>query len=139
MPIQDLARSEVVTATRETPVEELARTMEDEDVGSIVITDGEEPVGIVTDRDLALRVVGAAVDPTEQTAEDVMSGDLTTIESTAGFYEAADTMAETGIRRLPVCEDDVLVGIITVDDVTELLADEQQHLAKVIRAQRPEY
>ncbi|MGM0398968.1 MAG: CBS domain-containing protein [Halobacteriota archaeon] len=139
MPIEDLARSEVVTADPGTSVKELANSMEREDVGSIVITEGDEPVGIVTDRDLALRVVGADVDPGTQTAEDVMTTELTSIESAAGFYEAAELMAESGIRRLPVCEGDVLVGIITADDLTELLADEQQQLAKVIRAQRPEY
>ncbi|MFW6002984.1 MAG: CBS domain-containing protein [Halanaeroarchaeum sp.] len=139
MPIQDLARSEVVTAEPETPVGELARTMDREDVGSVVVTEGDEPVGIVTDRDLALRVIGEDGDPATQTAEDVMTSDLTSIESGAGFYEAADLMAEKGIRRLPVCEGDVLVGFITADDLTELLADEQQHLAEIIRAQRPEY
>jgi len=48
-------------------------------------------------------------------------------------------MAENGVRRLPVCEGDELVGIITADDLTELIADEEQQLAEVIRAQRPEY
>jgi CBS domain-containing protein len=68
-----------------------------------------------------------------------MSSDLCTAERGAGFYEAADLMAEHGIRRLPVCEDDSLVGIITADDLNELLADEQQKFAELIRAQRPAY
>jgi CBS domain-containing protein len=48
-------------------------------------------------------------------------------------------MAEHGVRRLPVCDDETLAGIITADDLTELLADEQQHLADLVRAQRPDY
>jgi len=139
MPIEDLARSEAVTADPETSVTDLAATMHEENVGSIVITDDQTPIGIVTDRDLTVRVLGNAVDPTEQTAEDVMTTDLCTAEPGAGFYEAANLMAEHGIRRLPLCEGDTLVGIITADDVTELLADEQQHLGEIIRAQRPEY
>lgn len=139
MPIEDLARSEAVTADPETPVTDLAATMDEENVGSIVITNDQTPIGIVTDRDLTVRVLGNAVDPTEQTAEDVMTTDLCTAEPGAGFYEAASLMAEHGIRRLPICEGDTLVGIITADDVTELLADEQQHLGDIIRAQRPEY
>jgi CBS domain-containing protein len=139
MPVEDLARSDVVTADPDTSVAALATTMADEAVGSIVITDGETPVGIVTDRDLALRVLGADVDPSTQTAADVMTSDVQTIESTAGFYEVATVMAEHGIRRLPVCEGESLVGIISVDDLNELLADEHQHFADVIRAQRPEY
>jgi signal-transduction protein with cAMP-binding, CBS, and nucleotidyltransferase domain len=139
MPIEDLARSDVVTADPDTPVTDLAATMDEENVGSVVITSGDTPVGIVTDRDLAVRVLGRNVDPDEQVAEDVMTGDLCTADRTAGFYEAASLMAENGIRRLPICEGDSLVGIITGDDLNELLADEQQHFAEIIRAQRPAY
>lgn len=139
MPIEDLARSDAVTANPETPVADLATTMDEENVGGVVITNDETPVGIVTDRDLTVRVLGEEVDPTDQTAEDVMTDDLRTAEPDAGFYEAASLMADHGIRRLPICEGDTLVGIITADDITELLADEQQHLGDIIRAQRPEY
>jgi CBS domain-containing protein len=139
MPIEDLARSDAVTADPETPVTELAATMAEENVGSVVITDGETAVGIVTDRDLTVRVLGEAADPTEQTAEDVMTNDLQTADPAAGFYEATTLMADHGIRRLPVCEGNTLVGIITADDVAELLADEQQQLGDIIRGQRPEY
>ena len=139
MPIEDLARSEAVTADPETSVTDLAATMAEENVGSIVITDDQTPIGIVTDRDLTVRILGNAADPTEQTAEDVMTTELCTAEPGAGFYEAATLMAEHGIRRLPVCEGDTLVGIITADDITELLADEQQHLGDILRAQRSEY
>ena len=139
MPIEDLARSEAVTADPETSVTDLAATMAEENVGSIVITDDQTPIGIVTDRDLTVRILGNAADPTEQTAEDVMTTELCTAEPGAGFYEAANLMAEHGIRRLPLCEGDTLVGIITADDVTELLADEHQQLGDIIRGQRPEY
>lgn len=139
MPIEDLARSDVVTTSSETSVTELAKTMDEQNVGSIVITEGETPVGIVTDRDLTVRVLAEQTD-TDVSAVDVMSDDLCTIDSENGFYEAAQLMAEHGIRRLPVCnDDDELTGIITADDLTELLADEQQQLAEVIRAQRPPY
>jgi len=139
MPVKDLARSDTVTADPETPVAELAATMDEENVGSVLITTDGTPVGIVTDRDLTVRVLGAEADPTTRTAEDVMTDELCTIESNAGFYEATSLMAEHGVRRLPVCEGETLVGIITADDLTELLADEQQQLGDVIRAQRPEY
>lgn len=139
MPVDDLARSEVITADPETRVSDLAAIMDEEDVGSIVITMQNMPVGIVTDRDLAIRLLRESVDPASMTAEDVMTTGVCTIDRSAGFYEAATTMAENDIRRLPVCEGDTLVGIITSDDLTELLADEQQQFAEVIRAQRPEY
>ncbi len=140
MPVENLARDEVVTARPDTPVTELASTMHEQSVGSVVITEGNSPVGIATDRDLAVRLIAQGSIPEEHTAADVMSTDVRTVTPDAGFYEVAQTMSEHGIRRLPVCnENDELTGIITIDDISELLADEQQHLASVIRAQRPEY
>ncbi len=113
--------------------------MATESVGSIVITDDESPVGIVTDRDLAVRVLAEDHDPSDQVARNVMTEDVRTIDRDAGFYEATELMSERGIRRLPVCDGDRLEGIVTADDLTELLADEQGQFADVIRAQRPEY
>jgi CBS domain-containing protein len=140
MPIEDLARTEVVSASPETPVPELAQRMRDENVGSVVVTNDNSPTGIVTDRDLTTRVLAEEAAPADRTAEDVMSRDLCAVGPDAGFYEAAEVMSENGVRRLPVCdENDELVGIITADDLTELLADENQQLAAVIRSQRPEY
>lgn len=139
MPVDDLARSDVVTADPATEIADLAATMEEEDVGSIVITEDDVATGIVTDRDLTVRVLAEGADPDDRTAADVMTSDPRTVERSAGFYEAATMMAEHGIRRLPVREDDELAGIITADDLTELLADEQQQVAEVIQAQRPEY
>ncbi len=140
MPIEHLARSDVVTAHEDDSVQQLASMMADSHVGSVVITDGTEPVGIVTDRDLAIRVIGNGSDPAETTAGDVMSDTLATIEHSAGFYQATELMSEHGIRRLPVCNDnDELVGIITYDDLSELLADEHAHLSDVVQSQRPEY
>jgi CBS domain-containing protein len=139
MPIHNLARDAVVSATTDTPVTELARQMRDENVGSVVVTDGGSPVGIVTDRDLATRILADGADP-GRSAADVMSTDLCTVAPDAGFYQAAEAMRDNGVRRLPVCTDDgELTGIITADDLTELLAEEQEMLAEVVRAQRPPY
>lgn len=140
MPIQDLARDDVVSASPETPIQELAQLMRDEGVGSVVITSDTTPVGIATDRDLAIRTLAEKADPNDQTAEDVMSDNLCTVTPETGFYEAANEMSENSVRRLPICdENDELVGIIAADDLTELLAEESEQLAKVVRAQRPAY
>jgi CBS domain-containing protein len=139
MPVEDLARDDVVTAPTDTPVRDLASTMDERNVGSIVVTRDGAPVGIVTDRDLTLRVLAGDADPDGATAGDVMSGDLCTIDRGEGFYRATELMSEHGIRRLPVRDGDDLVGIITADDLTELLAEEQEQVAEIIRAQRPPY
>ncbi|AFZ74172.1 CBS domain-containing protein [Natronobacterium gregoryi] len=140
MPVENLARSDIVTATTDESIQEIAATMAAENVGSVVITDGDEPAGIVTDRDLTLQVIAEGESADGMTAEDVMSTDLCTIEHDGGFYEATELMSEHGVRRLPVVDSDgELTGIITVDDLHELLADEHQQLAAVVQAQRPPY
>jgi len=106
MPIKNLARSDVVTAASDESIHELAETMRDEDIGSVIIVDGDSPVGIVTDRDLTMQVLAERADPDEISAEDVMSGDVQTIAHDAGFYEAAELMSENSIRRLPVTGSD---------------------------------
>lgn len=140
MPVQQLARDEVIHASTETPLVELAETMREATVGSVVITNDREPVGIVTDRDITTRVVADGSSPSDLVAGDIMSTDVCTVGADAGFYEAAKAMSDHGVRRLPICDDDGhLTGIITADDLTELLADEFQHLAGVIQSQRPPY
>jgi CBS domain-containing protein len=140
MPIEDLARTDVVSASPETSVPELAQQMRDENVGSVVVTNDHTPTGIVTDRDLTTRVLAEATEPADQTAEDVMTTEPCAAAPDAGFYEAAQLMSEHGVRRLPICdENDELVGIVTADDLTELLADENQQLASIIQGQRNAY
>ncbi|SDQ45458.1 CBS domain-containing protein [Natronobacterium texcoconense] len=140
MPVENLARSDVVTATTDDPIEDIATTMDEESVGSVVITDDDEPVGIVTDRDLTLQVIGQGESPDGMTADDVMSTDLCTVEHDSGFYQATELMSEHAVRRLPVVDSSgELTGIITIDDLNELLADEHQQLATVVQAQRPPY
>ena len=140
MPVADLARDDVVTADAEASVDELASTLKERNVGSVVVTRDDEPVGIVTDRDLTVRVLAAGIDPTDTTAADVMTEDPCTIDRREGFYRATELMSEHGVRRLPVHDEDGdLVGILTADDLTELLADEMDGVAEIIRAQRPPY
>lgn len=140
MPVENLARSDTVTAAPDDSIQELAATMQAEAVGCVVITDDGAPVGIVTDRDLVMRTLTSGTDPNGVVAEDVMTEDLCTIDDGAGFYRATELLSEHGVRRLPVTDaDGDLTGIITIDDLNELLADEQQELAGVIRKQRPPY
>jgi signal-transduction protein with cAMP-binding, CBS, and nucleotidyltransferase domain len=140
MPIKDLARTDAVTASLNTSVPELAQQMRDRHVGSVVVTNDNITTGIVTDRDLVTRVLAEGAESSAVTASDIMSMELCVVSPDAGVYEAAQMMSENGVRRLPICDDnDELIGIITADDLTELLADESQQLASVIQAQRPEY
>lgn len=141
MPIKDIARprDELVSADANTPLPDLARLMEERRVGCVVIEGEREPAGIVTDRDLAIRVIGEGTDPREVTAGDVMTDDPHTAEADDGVFELCAKMREHGVRRMPVVENGELTGIVTLDDLVVLLEDEFHDISEVIRSESPPY
>ena len=115
-------------------VVEIARRMRDHRVGCVVVTRGARPIGIITDRDLAIRVIAEGLDPKQTLASDVVTYDATTIERTAGIDTAVRLMSERGVRRLPiVTEDGRVTGVVTADDLTVLLTHELADLGAGIR------
>jgi CBS domain-containing protein len=140
MPVKDVARTDVMTANRDQSAGNLATVMREEGVGSVIIEDEGEPVGIVTDRDLVLKVLEPRSDPTEVTAADVMSSSPVTVTEDTGIFEATAKMYEHAVRRTPVVDDDgAVTGIVTLDDFLILLTDELDNLAGVIEAESPPY
>lgn len=139
MTVGDLAREEVVTVTPATTASDVATTLADENVGSAVVVDGSEPVGIVTDRDLAVSVIAEGGDAATLTAGDVMTGDLFTVEPTEGVFDVLAEMCDVGVRRVPVVDADGLAGILTLDDFLVLLSTELSNLAGVVEAESPPY
>ena len=105
-------------------VVEAARLMREAHIGSLPITDDEKLVGMITDRDITTRVVAEAADPNTTSVEDVYSRDLISVEPDQALDEALQLMARHQVRRLPVVENDRLVGIVAQADVA--LADERE-------------
>lgn len=138
MSVGTLAQDDVVTADKEASLPELAQAMESEQVGAIVITSDDEPVGIVTDREIALSVSDDGVD--SRTAEDVMTEAIEHIREDAESVELADRLGEAKVRRLPVVDDSGdLVGIVTLDDLVSILGEQLAEVADVIETQSPAY
>ena len=109
----------LATATLDTTLEEIANMMKAEDVGAIpVLNDDEKLAGIITDRDIVVRGIAEGEDPTECTAEDILSEQLHTIEPDAEVEAAAELMSRHQIRRLPVIEDEQVIGIISLGDIS---------------------
>ena len=98
-------------------VVEAARLMRDEHIGSLPITDDEELVGMITDRDITTRVVAEAADPKMTSVGDVVSRDLISVEPDEELEEAVQLMASHQVRRLPVVENGRLVGIVAQADI----------------------
>lgn len=103
-----------------------AKVMRGEDAGIAPIVDGERLVGVVTDRDIAVRVVAAGRDPRETKVEEIASSTLVTIDPDQDLAEALRLMAEHQVRRLPVVEEDGrLVGIVAQSDVARHVRHER--------------
>ena len=129
----------MVTVDPEATILEVATAMADNSVGSVVVTEEETPLGIVTDRDLAIDVLGVDADPAEMTAREVMTEDLFTVDVDDGIFDVITWMREENVRRVPVMDGDVLAGIVTLDDFIVLLANELGGLADVIQSESPPY
>ena len=115
--VGDVMTPEVITEDEKTRVTKLSTEMEMAGIGSVVITREGKPIGIVTDRDIALKVCALKRNPDDVTAKEIMSSPLHTIEPDASLEKACKLMADKGIRRLPVIEGDKLVGIISVRNI----------------------
>ena len=114
--VRDVMMPEVRTVTPDTSVQHAARVMREEDVGSLPVLDGGRVIGVVTDRDIAIRTVADGKGPDTPVAE-VASRDLVTVRPEQGLDEALRLMAEHQIRRLPVVEEDGrLVGMFAQAD-----------------------
>jgi CBS domain-containing protein len=116
--IRDTMTSNPRTIETSTPVAEAARLMSSEDVGSLPIVEGDRLVGMLTDRDITVRVVAEGMDPQSTTAGDVASRDVVSVDPQQQLDEALRLMAQHQVRRLPVVEEDGrLVGIVAQADV----------------------
>lgn len=141
MSVIDIARESVVSLPADASVGDVARTMQDESVTSVIVVEDDEPIDIVSDRDLAFVVLDGDVEPETTTVREVIDddGDLVTISGDMGVYDLVERMSETGVRRVPVTEDGDLVGIVSLSDVIVLLGMELQHVANTLRTVAPAY
>lgn len=135
MVLTDVATSDVVTASRDTDVTEVLDRMDENEVGSVVVADGDEPVGFVSDRMIAMGL--RDVDPSaDVSVGDVMADEPVTVSEDATHVEALETMSEHAIRRLPIVDDGgSLTGIVTLDDLLVVSATELGHAAEVVEQQ----
>ena len=116
--IREIMTSNPSTIEPEVPVAEAARVMKQEDAGVVPVTEDGRLIGMVTDRDIAIRVVAQGKDPQSTTVREVASTDLVTIDPQQDLDEALRLMAQHKVRRLPVVEEDGrLVGVVAQADV----------------------
>ena len=135
MSISQLLSRKPVTARLNDTLAIVARTMKKENVGAVVISQDDRPLGLVTDRDLALAVCSGEYTPNDS-VRNVMTCPVETIPDDDGIYRAAQRMMELAVRRLPVVnKQGALVGLVSMDDLIQLISHELQYMAEGVRAE----
>jgi CBS domain-containing protein len=133
----DLAQRDVITVTPETTLTECARLMRSEHVGCLVVAVEGRPLGVVTDRDIVIEAVAVQLDPATLTAGDVMSQPPATVRESDDLFDALALMRERGVRRLPVLDGSgKLSGLLAVDNVLEVLAEQVDSVVRVVKAEQ---
>lgn len=123
MKLKDIMTTNAECSEPSAPIAEIAGKMRDYNVGSIPVCENGKLTGIVSDRDIVIRCV--AENETDAAARDIMSTQMVTGRPDMSAEEAGDLMAEHQIRRLPIVEDDRLVGIVALGDLSVSHADEK--------------
>jgi len=137
----EFCNREVVVVDEDRSITEAAQIMREYHVGDVVICkarNGKQvPVGIFTDRDIALEIVAKGTDPESISVSDAMSFELTTVTEDDDLMHVIDVMRDKGIRRVPVVDaDEALVGILTIDDIVDLLSEVLIDLAHLVDRQK---
>jgi len=117
MKAKDIMSRPIITEDEDAAVAKLAGDMEELGIGSIVITKEGKPVGIITERDIALKVLLKDRRASEVKAKEIMASPIVTIDAEASVDEACKLAAKKRIKRLPVVENGVLIGIVSIRDI----------------------
>jgi CBS domain-containing protein len=133
----EFCNREVVIVDRETSILEAAKLMRKLHVGDLVVTDTRDnrqiPVGILTDRDIVIELLAEEIALDKVSVGDAMSYELLCINEQDDLQETIEKMRDHGVRRLPVVDaQGVLVGIVTVDDLLDLIAEQLTDLVRLV-------
>ncbi|MBI4525684.1 MAG: CBS domain-containing protein [Deltaproteobacteria bacterium] len=133
MSLQDFCRKRVVTISPDASVMEGCRMMKDNNVGCIVAEDDGKLCGILTDRDIALKVAGEKRDPQMTSVRDVMTRNPVRISVEKDLRDLTALMHSHHVRRVPIVNGiDKTLGIVTLDDLIALLGDEMSEIGKAV-------
>ncbi|MFP3908494.1 MAG: CBS domain-containing protein [Archaeoglobaceae archaeon] len=121
--VKEVMTREVVTSTKDISLLNASRKMIKYGVGSIIVVEDNHTLGVVTERDILTKVVARNKVPNKVKLEEIMSSPTITVTPNKSVREASEIMQKKGIRRLPVVEDNNLVGIITDNDILSVSFD----------------
>ena len=115
--VRDIMTTSIVGLAASATLVEAARDMRVFDIGDVLVIDGDRVTGIVTDRDIVIRAIAADRDPAQTTGGEIASPDPIVIEPDQPAAEAVQLMRDHALRRLPVCENGHLVGVLSLGNL----------------------
>ncbi len=131
--IREIMTKDPIALSADQPVIEAARCMRDRDIGNVIVTEGDRVAGILTDRDIAVRVIAEGRDPQTTNIGEVASMNPNTISPDDSVDDAIRMMREHNIRRLPVVDNGRPAGVVTIGDLA-IDRDRQSALADISAA-----
>lgn len=117
MKIKDIMTDQVAFVSPGTTVVEAAQMMQKHDIGAVPVCEGQNVVGILTDRDIVVRNIAHGMDPSLTPVKDVMSSQVETVGPEMSLTQAAELMSDKQIRRLPVIDNNRIVGMVSLGDL----------------------
>jgi len=136
MTIAKICKKPMVTISADASIVNAAIAMKQNNIGNVVVVKNQQPIGILTDRDIVVKIAAADINLTDIKVSDVMSEQLFTLPAEADIAEAINAMRDKGVRRAPIVDQqNKVVGIATVDDLVILLANELKGLTDIIERQ----
>lgn len=131
--IRSLMQQPVLTVAASDSVEQVSRRMRDASVGAVLVMQGDEMIGLFSERDLLTRMVAERLDPIETRVEEVATRDVISVPVDATLRHCAETLRERGIRHLPVLENGRPVGLVSARDFFDAIAGEFETLIEQTR------
>ena len=120
--VKQIMSNSVISVDSSVTATNAAKMMEDTGVGAVVVLENNSPVGIITDRDFAIKITAHSY-PIDTPVRRIMSSPLISIDPDSDLWVASDLMSTRNVRKLPVIEDDKVVGILTSSDLVKHIAD----------------
>ena len=120
--VKQIMSNSVVSVDSSVTATDAAKMMEDTGVGAVVVLEKNTPIGIVTDRDFAIKITAHSY-PIDTPVRRIMSSPLISIDPASDLWSASDLMSTRNVRKLPVIDDDKVVGILTSSDLVKHIAD----------------
>ena len=117
--VKDVMTKNAVMVQANTPIAESARLMQEKDIGSVIVMEGEKVCGIVTDRDIVVRGVAPGKDVKKTAVDEICSRILTTVTPETSLDDAIQMMRDKAVRRLPVVTDGTPIGVVSLGDLAQ--------------------